>query len=126
MWRRYRTWVPLAALVVLLGCEQSSAPTRRDILGTWELQGVPATTASMTLAEVARAVEGAGTWTDASGPYAFLALGALAGDRVTLYFDFSAREDVGFQGRFVTANSIDGALVGGGFQSVPASFVRVD
>lgn len=126
MWRRCRRLVPLAVLVVFVGCEQTSAPPRRDIMGTWEMQGVPGTTVIMTLAEVARAVDGAGTWTDASGPFAFLAFGALAQDQVTLYFDFSSREDIGFQGRFVTANSIDGRLVGGGFQSVPATFVRVD
>jgi hypothetical protein len=126
MWRSVRKLAPVVTIALLVGCEQTSAPTRRDIQGNWELKGVPGTTASMTLAEVARVVDGAGTWIDGSGPFAYIAFGALAGNGVTLYFDFSEREDFGFQGRFVTSDSISGSLVGGGFQNVPASFTQVD
>ncbi len=125
MIRRIQYLVPvLIALMVIAACEQTSAPVRRDILGTWVGEGFPGAVVEMTLAETARAVEGAGGWSDGGGPFAFRVFGALARNEVSLYFDFSEREDISFQGSFPSADRIEGVLYGGGFQGVGVALVR--
>jgi hypothetical protein len=114
----------LVGLLVVGGCEQTSAPVRRDILGTWTGEDFPGVVVEMTLAETARAVEGAGAWTDDSGAFAFRVFGALARDEVSLYFDFSDREDISFQGIFPEDDRIEGVLHGAGFRGVEVALIR--
>ena len=120
--------LPFAALsfflLIVSGCEQTSTPVRRDILGSWvSEEGFPVRI-SMTLAETARSIDGAGGWTEDGVSHAFRVSGAHARNTVSLYFDFDTRPDVSFQGSFVSEDVIDGALFGGGFSEEPVRFVR--
>src|SRR5690606_32700415 len=115
--------VILGAVTAVAACEQTSAPVRREILGTWLGEGIPGISVEMTLTETARAVEGAGGWTDGSGTFAFRVFGAIARDEVSLYLDFADREDITFSGVFPRGDEdrISGLLYGGGFNAAAAT-----
>lgn len=123
--REQRLWLVVFALLLVGGCGQTSAPIRRDILGSWVGTGPEGIAIQMTIAETARSIAGAGAWMESGEADAFSVSGALAGNRVSLYFDFSAREDITFQGDFITADRIVGTLNGGGFFDAPVRFDRV-
>lgn len=80
----------------------------------------------MTVAETARAVAGAGSWVEGGDVLAFRVGGAVARDEVALLLDFEQREDLVFQGFFVTEDELEGVLSGGGVGQVPLSFIRED
>lgn len=124
MLKRLTAAVMLLAALGMAACDQTTSPERRELLGSWESEGLPGVVIRMTVAETARAVDGAGGWTDERGSAAFRVQGAIARDRTALYFDFSEREDVTFQGQFAGDDRINGFLFGGGFEGVPVSFVR--
>jgi len=112
---------------LLLGpvaCEQTSAPVRRDILGSWQSQDLPGATVRITVAETARSIDGAGGWVEGEETFAFRVFGALARDEVSLYFDFTERPDLSFQGFFRDENRMEGVLFGGAYQEQPVSFSR--
>lgn len=118
--------LPLAILLALLlasGCEQTSEPTRRDILGSWRAVDFPVQI-SMTLAETARSIDGAGGWTEDGISTPFRVSGALARDEVSLYFDFDDRADVSFQGIFSTEHRIQGVFFGAAVSGQTVTFGR--
>ena len=118
----------LVVLLVTAGCEQTSAPVRRDILGSWQSSEIVGVEIDMTLAETARSIDGAGGWTEDGITRAFRVFGALARDEVSLYFDFEEGGDVSFQGRFIVEDRIQGELFGGasGVRTVTFLKARLD
>lgn len=111
-------------LVIGVGCEDTSGPIRRDLLGSWRSDNVPGLVIRMTLAETARSVDGAGFWMDADETSAFRITGALAREEVALFFDFGEGSNVTFQGAFVGENQLDGVLAGRGMREIPITFLR--
>jgi len=128
--RPMRRTTPLALAILstlLLGfgaCEQTSAPVRRNILGSWQSQDLPGATARITVAETARSIDGAGGWVEGEETFAFRVFGALAREEVSLYFDFTERPDLSFQGFFRDEDRMEGVLYGGAYQEQPVSFSR--
>ncbi len=120
-----RALLPLTLLLVI-GCESTSAPERRELLGSWVSQNLPDATVSMTLAESGRSIDGAGLWVEGEDVQAFRVSGAIARDEVALHLDFEARDDLVFQGYFAAADSLEGVLAGGAIHQMPVIFVRED
>jgi hypothetical protein len=114
----------LLLIAVLAGCQGPAAPERRELLGSWASEGFGGGTIRMTLAETARSVDGAGSWTNVDQVLAFRVFGALARDEVSLFFDFPLREGINFQGYFGSADVLEGTLSGGEFRSHPVTFTR--
>ncbi len=110
--------------VLLVGCGGTTAPSRRELLGSWVSTDIPGITIRMTLAETARAVEGAGSWLTAQNAFPFGVSGALARDEVSLLLEFSGREDLNFQGFFQDDDILDGRLSGGEFRDRAITFKR--
>lgn len=114
----------LLLLLTAAACETTSEPERRELLGSWASQNVPGAAVSMTLAESARSVDGAGYWVEGQDVRAFRVSGAIARGEVALHFDFETTDDLVFQGHFAAADSLHGVLAGGGIQQMPVTFVR--
>jgi hypothetical protein len=114
----------LGLVLVLAGCEDTTQPERREVLGSWVSTELPGVTIRMTLAETARSVDGAGSWIDGENAFAFRVAGALARDEVSLHLDFAERESLNFQGFFVHGDRIEGVLTGGQFRGAPLGFER--
>lgn len=114
----------LGAMIVFTGCDNDTGPDHGEIRGSWRSDGITELDVRMTLTEMARAVEGAGSWTDATDSHAFRVTGALATDQFSLYFNFSDRADVAFEGRFVGDDRLNGVFTGGEFVDTPVIFGR--
>lgn len=106
------------------GCQTTAGPERRDLLGTWMSDDVPGVTIRLTVAETARAVEGAGAWMETEGAHAFQVSGAFATDELALHLNFAERADVTFLGFFQDEDTLEGTLSGGEFNATPVSFRR--
>ena len=122
--RRIPLLLPL--LLLITACQTSTTPERREILGSWTSRNFTGGSIRMTLAETARAVAGAGSWTTPTEAFAFEAIGAIAGDEVSLLFRFAERPDVNFQGYFDDDDVLKGDLTGDGLRGVPVTFERVE
>jgi hypothetical protein len=113
-------------LFMITGCQTAAAPERRELLGSWVSNDVAGAVIRMTVAETARSVEGAGSWTEAQDADAFRVTGALARDEVALHLDFDDRTDLSFQGYFLDEDNISGTLSGGPFRQTTITFERED
>lgn len=122
--RKISTILLLAAF--LGACQGTTAPERRELLGSWESNNLPGVTIRMTLAETARSVDGAGSWTEDTIALAFRVSGAMARDEVSLFFDFHSRDAINFQGYFADADVLQGRLSGWGYREQAATFTKVD
>ena len=116
----------LVATAVLAGCQTSTTPERREILGSWESTGFPGATVRMTLAETAREVAGAGSWLTLVDAWAFDVEGAVAREEVSLLFVFDTRADINFQGRFEDEDILVGWLTGDGYRRQAIRFERTE
>lgn len=114
----------LLAIVLTAGCEGTTLPERREILGSWAAGAPGNVTIRMTVAETARSVDGAGAWVSPTDEHAFRVFGAIARDEVSLIFDFAGTENVNFQGYFQDADAIVGTLTGNGLREVAVTFER--
>ena len=123
---RCRMGVLLALAAIAAGCQGTTTPERRELLGSWQSDNVPGVTVRMTLAETARSVDGAGAWTDATTSVAFRVSGAIARDEVSLFFDFQTRDAINFQGYFANGDRLEGRLSGAGYQEQAVTFTRID
>lgn len=112
--------------VVLAGCQTTSVPERRDLLGSWVSTGFPGATIRMTLAETARSVVGAGSWLTLLDAVAFDVIGAIASDEVSLLLRFDDRPDINFQGFFEDEDILSGTITGAGYRRQPVVFERED
>jgi len=116
-------WIASAiGLVFLIGCE-STAPERREVLGTW-FGEAPNASMQMTLTEVGRSVDGVGSWLEAGDAFAFRVLGAVIGDEVSLLLEFGRRPNVNFNGTFVGYDVLEGTLTGGEYRRSPVTLHR--
>lgn len=114
------------AASLLVGCETTNEPVRRELLGSWISNDLPGIVIRMTVAETARSVDGAGTLNEAQASHPFRVSGALAIDEVGLFFSFQERPDLAFLGVFTQADRIEGVLSGGEFSAVEVAFERED
>lgn len=114
------------AATLLLGCETTNEPVRRELLGSWISDDLPGIVIRMTVAETARSVDGAGTLSDAQASHPFRVTGALAFDEVGLFFSFEERTDLAFLGVFTQEDRIEGVLSGGEFSAAAIAFERED
>lgn len=115
----------LAMAAISSGCQGTTIPERRDIVGSWETKAFTGATIRMTLTETARSVAGAGSWLTVEDDYGFQATGALAIDEVSLYFDFDERPGITFQGYFSEDDVIMGAFTGDGYRRTQVTFERI-
>jgi hypothetical protein len=120
--------IKLHSIIILalwLGaCQGTTVPERRDLLGTWSTEELPGVVIRMTLAETARSVDGAGSWLGPDQALAFRVSGAVARDELSLFLDFNGLEAMNFQGRFQSADVLQGRLNGRGFRDHSVSFTR--
>lgn len=123
---KWRWMLPLGLVLALSGCNDDAGPDRRNILGSWRSEGLAGVTVRMTLSEMGRKVEGAGSWTEAADVWAFRVTGVLAQDQFSLLFDFSGRPDVVFDGRFLSKDILGGVLAGEGLEEMTAAFGRTN
>jgi hypothetical protein len=112
--------------IMLVACQTAAGPERRDLLGSWVSTDIADIVIRMTVAETARSVEGAGSWTEATSGHAFRVTGVLATDEVALHFDFTDRPDLSFQGAFTDEDILEGTLSGGVYRLRTISFERED
>jgi hypothetical protein len=110
----------------LAACQTAAGPERRDLLGSWVSTDITGIAINMTVAETARSVEGAGSWTEATSGHAFRVTGVLAADEVALHFDFTDRPDLSFLGVFTDEDTLEGTLSGGAYRLRTISFERED
>ena len=114
----------LVYVLIAAGCDNPAGTERRNLAGTWASVTVPGATLRMTITEVARSVQGAGSWLDPNQAIAFRVSGAHAEEVVSLLFEFESIPDVNFSGQFSDANTLQGTLTGGTFRALPVTFVR--
>lgn len=116
---------PLLFLVLMgVGCDNPTGNERRSLVGLWTSSGFAPATVQMTLTEVARTVEGAGSWVDPASATAFAVSGAHAEETVSLLFVFKDLPSVNFLGEFVDEDVMEGVLTGGPFRATPIRFER--
>ena len=117
--------LPLLLVVLLASaCDNPTGSQRRTLIGRWTSSEFGEGTVQMTLTEVAREVNGAGSWLRPDRATAFRVSGAHADETVSLLLEFRDGYDINFTGQFTDANTLQGSLVGGGFRDVPVTFVR--
>ena len=114
----------LVCVLIAAGCDTPAGTERRSLVGTWTSTTAPGATLRMTVTEVARSVQGAGSWLDTDQAVAFRVSGAHAEEVVSLLFEFKSTPDVNFTGRFSDANTLQGTLTGGTFRGLPFTFLR--
>lgn len=117
---------PLLLCVLLAaGCDDPTGSSRRSLLGLWTSSDFASATIRMTLAEIGRSVEGAGSWVSPDAALAFRVSGAHAEETVSLLFNLEDAPDVTFTGEFTSEDTLEGTLTGGALREVPITFTRV-
>lgn len=116
----------LFSLVLAAGCQDPTGSERRSLIGRWTSSGFATTSVEMTLTEVAREVDGAGSWLDPDLATAFRVTGAHADESVSLLLEFEDRPDLNLRAEFTDEDTLVGTLTGGEFRDRPITFVRVD
>lgn len=121
----------LVAMIAGAGaCSDSTGPESFSIAGTWTSAGFAGADFSFTVVETARAVEGAGHRIVAGNATAFRVVGANAGQRASLLFDFDDEPDVNFEGEFSEGDDgvrlLEGRLFGGAYAGAEIVLQRGD
>lgn len=116
----------LLYLLLAGGCQNPTDTERRSLIGQWTSTGFAGNTVQMTLTEVAREVDGAGSWVGPESANAFRVSGAHAEETVSLLFQFKYLEDINFLGEFTDEDTLVGTLTGGEYRDRPITFVRVE
>lgn len=128
--RKLLAFAPLFCVLLLSACQSPTENERRSLAGHWTSTTLAATTVRMTITEVARSVEGAGSWVDPNRATAFAVSGAHAEESVSLLFEFretpSLMPNVNFLGVFRDKDTLEGTFTGGAFRGVPVTFVRLE
>lgn len=119
-------WIPLLALLLgTVGCDNSTGPERRSLLGLWTSTGFEASI-TLTLNETARNVTGTGRYVGTDRAEGFRVSGTHAEESVALNFEYDGAGDMNFLGEFTNADELQGTLVGGGLRGQPITFRRVE
>ena len=114
-------------LLILGACSDNSGPSRIEVEGSWSGQfatsgGTPVTW-NMTLIETNGAVTGNSTLVTSSGSIAETVSGTYSPPTVSLQFSSAGFEDSNLTGT-VGQSTIQGTLVGSGFNSIPVTLTR--
>jgi hypothetical protein len=118
-----RSRLTILGLALLLGCSDAPAGPATTIDGLWSGLG-SGVTASLTLTQSGGAVTGTGALGGALGAVSVTVEGAFIAPSFHLTFLADNFQSVDYVGTATDANTLDGQLIGSGYDNAPLKLKR--